>query len=285
MLMLFAETAAPAAAASEFTQVINSGALGYMFAGGEFMWPILLLAIIATGVVIERFRTLRLISIDGQALRSQVLDLLHQDRIEEAIALCAESHGPVPAMLAVGIHRYKLLRKLNYDPAKIEEQVVKAMEDYSPHITAALEKNLPILSTVASVAPMLGSLGTVVGMVVMFQGITEMKAGENIILKAAAGIKLKLIVTVWGLMVGIPAYMFFNYFMSVVSQHILEAEETASQLVEALVLQLAPAVSPPPAPVPQAARPEPVRPEPMRPQPGPVASIIPGPRAQKGGPS
>jgi len=280
MLMLFAETAAPAAAASEFTQVIHSGALGYMFDGGIFMWPILLLAIIGTGVVIERFRTLRLIAIDGQALRTQVLDLLHQDRIEEAIALCAESHGPVPAMLAVGIHRYKLLRKLNYDPAKIEEQVVKAMEDYSPHITAALEKNLPILSTVASVAPMLGSLGTVVGMVLMFQGITTMKAGENIIKVAAAGIQLKLIVTVWGLMVGIPAYMFFNYFMSVVSQHILEAEETASQLVEALVLQLAPAVSPPPAPVPQAARPEP-----MRPQPGPVASVIPGPRAQKGGPS
>jgi biopolymer transport protein ExbB len=103
---------------------------------------------------------------------------------------------------------------LNYDPAKIEEQVVKAMEDYSSHITAALEKNLSILSTVATVAPMLGSLGTVVGMVLMFQGITEMRPEDNIIKQAAAGIKVKLIVTVWGLMVGIPAYMFFNYFTS-----------------------------------------------------------------------
>ncbi|MBA4186722.1 MAG: hypothetical protein C0467_01765 [Planctomycetaceae bacterium] len=258
MLTLFAEAAAAAAPATP--DVLHSGALGYMFDGGIFMWPILLLAIIGTGVVIERFRTLRLISIDGQALRTQVLDLLYQDKIEEAIALCSQSHGPVPAILAVGIHRYKLLKKLNYDPAKIEEQVVKAMEDYSPHVTAALEKNLPILSTVASVAPMLGSLGTVVGMVLMFQGITTMKAGENIIKVAAAGIQLKLIVTVWGLMVGIPAYMFFNYFTSVVSQHILEAEETASQLVEALVLQLGPSSGEPvrPQSVPVMATPTPV---------------------------
>jgi biopolymer transport protein ExbB len=223
----------------------QSGAMGYMMDGGPFMWPILLLAVIATGVVIERFRALRLIAIDAEALRRRVLDLLHQDRVEEAIGLCARSHGPVPAILAVGIHRYNLLRKLNYDPTKIEEQVVKAMEDYSSHITAALEKNLPILSTVASVAPMLGSLGTVVGMVLMFQGITTMSADQNIIKVAAAGIQVKLIVTVWGLMVGIPAYMFFNYFVSVVSARILEAEETASELVEALILRLAPGASVP----------------------------------------
>ncbi len=283
--MLFAEAAA-AAAAPAGPDVLHSGALGYMFDGGIFMWPILLLAIIGTGVVIERFRTLRLIAIDAQALRTEVLDLLYQDKIDEAVALCAESHGPVPAMLAVGIHRYKLLRKLNFDPARIEEQVVKAMEDYSPHITAALEKNLPILSTVASVAPMLGSLGTVVGMVLMFQGITAMEPGENIIKKAAAGIQVKLIVTVWGLMVGIPAYMFFNYFTSIVSQHILEAEETASQLVEALVLRLAPAVSEPPAPARPAPAPAPAVMPPPRPQPGPVATVIPSPRPQpKGGPS
>ena len=218
----------------------RAGAMGYMIDGGPFMWPILLLAVIGAGVIIERFRALRLIAIDAEALRRQVLDLLHQDKVDEAVELCSRSHGPVPAILAVGIHRYKLLRKLNYDPTKIEEQVVKAMEDYSSHITAALEKNLPILSTVATVAPMLGSLGTVVGMVLMFEGIASMGKEMDIIKVAAAGIKVKLIVTVWGLMVGIPAYMFFNYFTSVVSAHILEAEETATELVEALILQLAP---------------------------------------------
>ena len=260
MLTLFAETAAQTAPAAP--PWWEAGALGYMIAGGPFMWPILLLAVIATGVIIERFRALRLIAIDAEALRRQVLDLLQEDRVAEAVALCARSHGPVPAILAVGIHRYNLLRRLNYDPTKIEEQVVKAMEDYSSHITAALEKNLPILSTVASVAPMLGSLGTVVGMVLMFQGITEMKPEDNIIKQAAGGIKVKLIVTVWGLMVGIPAYMFFNYFMSVVGAHILEAEETASQLVEALVLRLAPVSDEPTRPPTATAAPPPTLPSP-----------------------
>ncbi|MBM3982278.1 MAG: MotA/TolQ/ExbB proton channel family protein [Planctomycetes bacterium] len=218
----------------------RAGAMGYMIDGGPFMWPILLLAVIGAGVIVERFRALRLIAIDAAALRGQVLDLLRADKVEEAVALCARAHGPVPAILAVGIHRYKLLRKLNYDPGKIEEQVVKAMEDYSAHISAALEKNLSILSTVATVAPMLGSLGTVVGMVLMFEGIATMGRDQDIIKVAAAGIKVKLIVTVWGLMVGIPAYMFFNYFSSVVGAHILEAEETASELIEALILHLAP---------------------------------------------
>lgn len=219
--------------------LLHSGAMGYMLKGGYFMWPILFMAILATGVVIERFRSLRLIATDAAALRGQVLDLLHEDKVEEAIDLCSRSRGPVPAILAVGLHRYELLRKLDYDPAKIEEQVVKAMDDYAVHIEAALQKNLAVLSTVATVAPMVGSLGTVVGMVVLFRDVVEKFGTQNIILAAAAGIELKLIVTVWGLMVGIPAYIFFNYFTAVVNRYILEAEETASQLIESLTLRLA----------------------------------------------
>ena len=83
----------------------------------------------------------------------------------------------------------------------------------------------------------------------MFEGIASMGRDQDIIQVAAAGIKVKLIVTVWGLMVGIPAYMFFNYFSSAVNQHVLEAEETASQLVEALILQLAPSEANRPLPV------------------------------------
>jgi biopolymer transport protein ExbB len=235
-MMLFAETAATPSAPHDF---LHSGAMGYMLDGGVFMWPILFMAILGTAVVIERFRSLWMIAVDSHSLRTNVLNLLHDDRIEEAIALCARSRGPVPAILAVGLHRYDLLRRLNYDPARIEEQVVKAMDDYGVHVTAALEKNLGVLSTVATVAPMVGSLGTVVGMVVLFQDVVDTFGMKNIILAAAAGIKLKLIVTVWGLMVGIPAYIFFNYFTSVVNRYILEAEETASHLIEALTLRLA----------------------------------------------
>lgn len=232
------------AAAPTAPDLLHSGAMSYMLDGGFFMWPILFCAVLGLAVVIERFRSLRLIATDAEALRAQVLQLLHEGRAEEAIALCARSRGPVPAILAVGLHRYEMLRRLNYDPARIEESVVKAMDDYGVHITAALEKNLPVLSTIATVAPMLGSLGTVVGMVVLFQDVVDKFGTTNIILAAAAGIKLKLIVTIWGLMVGIPAYVFFNYFTAVVNRYILEAEETASQLIEALTLRLAKADTP-----------------------------------------
>ena len=237
MLTLFAQAATPSPVAGP--DFWHSGALGYMLAGGVFMWPIMFMAVLGAGVVIERFRSLRLIATDGKALRDNVLKLLHDDRVEEAIALCAQARGPVPAILAVGLHRYEVLRKLNYDPARIEEQVVKSMDDYGVHITAALERNLPVLATIANVAPMVGSVGTVVGMVVLFQDVVDKFGTENIILAAAAGIKLKLIVTVWGLMVGIPAYIFYNYFSAVVNRYILEAEETASQLMEAVTLRMA----------------------------------------------
>jgi biopolymer transport protein ExbB len=238
MNALFAQAAANPNPPVEH-DLLHSGALGYMIDGGVFMWPILILAILGIGVVIERFRSLRMIATDGNALRTQVLQMLEEDRVEDAITLCAQSRGPVPAILAVGLHRYEILRRLNYDPARIEEQVIKAMDDYSVHITAALEKNLPILATIANVAPMIGSVGTVVGMVVLFQDVVDKFGTVNIILAAAAGIKLKLIVTVWGLIVGIPAYVFYNYFSTVVNRYILEAEETASQLIEALTLRLA----------------------------------------------
>ncbi len=235
MLMLLADAAANAPSPDAW---YYSGAMRYMIDGGYFMWPILFMAILGAGVVIERFRSLRMIATDGQSLRAQVLQMLHEDRLEEAIALCAETRGPTSAILAVGLHRYEVLRKLNYDPTRIEEQVVKAMDDYSVHITAALERHLPVLSTIANVAPMCGSIGTVWGMIVLFDDIAKMTGG-SIILASAAGIKLKLIVTVWGLLVGVPAYIFFNYFTSVVARFILEAEETASQLIEALTLALA----------------------------------------------
>jgi biopolymer transport protein ExbB len=117
--------------------------------------------------------------------------------------------------------------------------VVKAMEDYKAHIAAALERHLPVLATIANVAPMTGSVGTVVGMVVLFEDVVAKFGTENIILTAARGIKVKLIVTVWGLLVGIPAYIFHNYFTAAVSKFILEADESAVQLIEALTVRSA----------------------------------------------
>ena len=111
------------------------------------------------------------------------------------------------------------------------------MEDYGMHIVAALERHLPILATISSVAPMVGSVGTVTGMIILFKDIVAQMGTTNIIEAAAAGIQVKLLVTVWGLMVGIPAYVAYNYFTTVINSKILGVEETASELINVVTLQ------------------------------------------------
>jgi biopolymer transport protein ExbB len=203
------------------------------------MWPILFLGILAAGVILERWRSLKLLGTDTTALRAKVLDLLNADRVEEALALCDSQKGPVPAILSVGLRKFLVLKRLDYDPGRIEEQVVKTMDDYGVHIVAALERHLPILATVASAAPMLGFLGTVQGMVISFDDIVLRMGEVNIVEAAAAGIKVALLTTVLGLIVGIPAFMAYNYFNSVINRFVLDVEESATDLIEAVTLQMA----------------------------------------------
>lgn len=220
-------------------ELLHAGALGYMIEGGFFMWPILLSGILAAGVIIERYRSLKMLGVDTDALRREVHDLLDQDRVEDALALCDGQQGPVPAILSAGLRKFLVLRRLDYDPGRIEEQVVKAMDDYGVHIVAALERHLPILATVSSVAPMLGFLGTVQGMVISFKDIVAQMGETNIVEAAASGIQVALLTTVLGLIVGIPAFTAYNYFTSVINRFVLSVEESATELIEAVTLQMA----------------------------------------------
>jgi len=245
--MLFAFLAQAAQTAAEKTvveapwyqEIQNYGALKYMIDGGFFMWPILFSGIVALGVIIERWRSLKLATGDSRVLREEVLALLQADKVEQALDRCNREPGPVAAILAAGLRKFLVFRKLGYDPAKVEEQVVKAMDDYGVHITSALEKHLPILATVSAVAPMIGFLGTVQGMVVSFQDIVAKSGESNIVEAAAAGIMVALLTTVLGLVVGIPAFTAFNYFTSVINRYVVEVEESATELIEAVTLHSA----------------------------------------------
>jgi biopolymer transport protein ExbB len=231
--------AATAGQKSWLYDLLHAGALGYMVEGGPFMWPILIMAVVMLGVIIERFRSLKMLGTDSGVLREDVLQLLRNERIEEALARCDREQGPVPAILSAGLRKFFVLRRLNYDAARIEEQVVKAMDDYSVHIVAALEKHLPILATIASAAPMLGFLGTVQGMVVAFADIEASIGTKNIVELAAAGIKVALLTTVFGLVVGLPAYVAFNYFNGVINRFVLDVEEAGTELIEAVTFHMA----------------------------------------------
>ena len=225
----------PIASISEFFQ---SGASGLLLDGGIFMWPILVMLIAATAVIIERYRSLKLLDDDPAGLREEVLQLLSDDKVEEALQRCDPAQGPVPAVLANGLRKYLVLRRLNYDPAQLENQVIKSMENYGVHIVAALEKHLPILATIASVAPMIGFLGTVQGMIVAFGDIESNVGQQNIVQAAAAGIRIALLTTCFGLIVGIPAYLAFNYFTSIINSFVLQVEASAAELIEVVTLRL-----------------------------------------------
>jgi biopolymer transport protein ExbB len=230
-------TGAAEAAPSFLEEMLKTGALGYMWDGGIFMWPIFLMGILAFGVIIERYRTLKMLSTDTNQLRRDVLELLQADRVEEALEVCNKEQGPVAAILGTGLRKLLVLRKLGYDPAAAQEQVEKAMDDYGVHVTAALEAHLPILATVSSVAPMIGFLGTVQGMVISFADIVAQHGKVDIILAAAGGIMTALLTTVLGLVVGIPAFTAFNYFTSIINNFVLDVEGSASELIDAVTMQ------------------------------------------------
>ncbi|MHC4400807.1 MAG: MotA/TolQ/ExbB proton channel family protein [Planctomycetota bacterium] len=219
--------------------VLQSGAMGLLREGGFFMWPILIMGIIATGVIIERYRSLKMLSTDTAALRADVAEQLRSDRVEEALETCDAQQGPVPAVLSAGVRKFLVLRRLNYDAARIEEQVVKAMDDYSVHVAAALERHLPVLATVSSAAPMLGFLGTVQGMIIAFRDIVAKMGETNVVEAAADGIQTALLTTCFGLIVGIPAFIAYNYFTSVINRHVLDVEESATELMETVTLHMA----------------------------------------------
>ncbi|MFM2198094.1 MAG: Biopolymer transport protein ExbB [Verrucomicrobiota bacterium] len=216
----------------------ESGALSYMIDGGIFMWPILALMILGIAVIIERYRSLRMLDTDAAALREQVIALLSEDKVEESLELCDSARGPVPAVLSNGLRKYLVLRRLNYDPAQMEQQVIKSMQNYGVNIVAALERHLPLLATIASVAPMLGFLGTVQGMIVAFGDIEANIGQQNIVQAAASGIRVALLTTAFGLIVGIPAYMAFNYFTGIINDFVLEVESSAAALIEVVTLRL-----------------------------------------------
>ena len=216
----------------------ESGALKFLLEGGPFMWPLLALLVMAIAVIIERYRSLKLLETDAGSLREDVIELLSEDKVEESLKLCDSARGPVPAILSNGLRKYLVLRRLNYDQAQMEQQVVKSMENYGVNIVAALERHLPILATIASVAPMLGFLGTVQGMIVAFGDIEANIGQQNIVQAAASGIRVALLTTAFGLIVGIPAYIAFNYFTGLINDFVLQVESSAAELIEVVSLRL-----------------------------------------------
>jgi biopolymer transport protein ExbB len=191
--------------------------------GGIFMWPILALLVVGVAVLIERFYTLSRARTDVRSLMDRVVAAIRGEGVEAAIEVCARTRGPVPAILHAGLRR----ASVSVDAAE------KAIENAGAVEVSFLERGLVTLATIANVAPLLGFLGTVSGMIHAFDAIA---AADQVSAKlVASGIAEALITTLAGLVVAIPMSLGHNYFVSQVDRFVIEMQETSADLVDTLV--------------------------------------------------
>jgi biopolymer transport protein ExbB len=200
---------------------IDSALIDVIAAGGWLMVAILACSIVATGIVIERFFALRRRRVAWRGLVDRVIDWerkgeLDQDRIDYLARCC-----PLGRVLSAGL----VNRHHSRDVIK------ESVEDTGRHVVHQLERYLNSLGTIAAITPLLGLLGTVLGMIKVFNAITTQGVGDPKIL--AAGISEALVTTAAGLAVAIPAVMFHRYFRGRVDALVIYMEEQALKLVQA----------------------------------------------------
>lgn len=187
------------------------------------MWPLFVCAIFSVAVMIERFITIRQASADNEVLSEEVREHLTAGRIFDALRVCDEHPGPVAGLLASGI------RNRNLDADSIE----RAMEELAMRETPLLYRRLGILDTVITVAPLLGLLGTVTGMIQSFH-VVGSAAGLNNPGAITGGVAEALIATATGLAIAIVTLVGYNYLTEKVKEIIAEMEIRATQLMNVL---------------------------------------------------
>lgn len=192
--------------------------------GGILMWPIMACSIVALAVTLERLWRLRRAQTGMREFMDAMRSILRQRRIQEALTLCDESDTPVARVVKAGVLKH------NRPKADIRE----AIEDAGRLEVPRLERNLGALATCTSIAPLLGLLGTVVGMIKCLAVVMH-KGGQVIPGDLAEGIGNALVTTAAGLSVAIPSLIAYNYLVSRVDNLVLEMEVGSSDLVELLV--------------------------------------------------
>lgn len=195
----------------------------YFTEGGPLMYLILLCSVVGLTVFLERVFHLHRARIDTDKFMSEIRALLGGDKIKEAIALCDKTPGPVAHILQTGLSKHAAPRS----------EIREAIEDAGVHEVPRLEKNLVVLATIAHIAPLLGLLGTVLGMIRAFMTIEEMQGLVNPS-DLAGGIWEALLTTAFGLVVAILAYVAYNFLVSRVGGVVLAMETSATEVINLL---------------------------------------------------
>jgi len=198
--------------------------LQIIFKGGILIIPILICSLIAVAVVIERWMFIRKVKINARSFIIQVKSLILRNRISEAVLLCKKTTAPIAKITKAAVEHHNRPR----------EEIKEAIESAGKIEIYHLEKNLGILGTIAAIAPLLGFLGTVTGMIRAF--IQVQNLGGNVDASVlAGGIWEALVTTAAGLVVGIPALIFYNWLQSQVEYFVFEMEDNSTALLDMLI--------------------------------------------------
>lgn len=191
-------------------------------AGGWVMVPIILCSVVAMAIIGERFWTLRRKHVVPKGLIAQVWKWAKENKLDKQRLNLLRNHSPLGRILAAG------LVNQHHD----REMMKASIEEASSQVIHDLEKYLNTLGTIAEIAPLLGLLGTVTGIIRMFAAIGEVGLGNPIVL--SSGLSEALITTAAGLFVAIPAFVFYRYFRGLVDELILSMEQEALKMIDVL---------------------------------------------------
>ncbi len=196
-------------------------------AGGPVMWPIIALSITAAAIVVERLWSLQADRVSPSDLIDKIWKLVAAGQLNDKHIEVIAENSPLGRILAAGLANRHRPR----------EWVKEAIEDTGRHVAHELDRFLNLLGTIAAVSPLMGLLGTVIGIISAFNAITHDGVGDPKVL--SGGIGQALITTAAGLMVAIPSLMGYRYLRGRVDELIIAMEKQAIRLVQSLDTQRA----------------------------------------------
>jgi len=198
------------------------GVLELVLAGGPFMWPILLCSVIAAGIILERMWTLQSRRVMPPDLTRRIWALVEAGQANDKVIAALEVNSPLGKLLATGLANRHRPR----------EVLMERLEDAGRHVAHDLDRFINTLGTIAGVAPLLGLLGTVVGIIKAFEAIHTQGLGDPRIL--SGGISEALLTTAAGLLVAIPSQVAYRYLRGRVDGTVVQIEKDVLRFAEAL---------------------------------------------------
>ena len=192
--------------------------------GGWLMWVLVALAAVMIFIFVERFLAIRKASQIDKHFMNRIRDYILEGNITSAVDLCRRTDSPIARMVEKGIERI----------GRPMSDIQTAIENVAIVEVAKLESGLPWLASISGGAPMIGFLGTVVGMVQVFIDMSANQSGGIELAQLSAGMYVAMVTTVGGLIVGIPAYFAHNYLVARVEKMVFRMEATTIAFMDIL---------------------------------------------------